>query len=70
MNFFNGEGGTANLTVGEGEIYATFLVKLCDIVAHLVFILRTSIRKEKLFGDILEIQNIFFFQINLLLKEL
>ena len=34
---------------GEGKIYATLLLKLCDIVAPLVLSLHASIRRPKLF---------------------
>ena len=37
----------------------TLLLRLCDPVAPLVLILRTSVRKANLFGFISQIQNIF-----------
>ena len=36
---------TANYTEEEGQIYATLLVRLCDLVASLVLILHTSMGK-------------------------
>ena len=50
------------LTAGEeGQIQFTLLLRLCDPIAPLVLILRTSVRKANLFGYISQIQNIFFF---------
>ena len=39
-------------------MYATTLLRLCDLVAPLVLILRTSMRKANLFCNKVEIQNI------------
>ena len=36
------------LTGGEGQIQMTLLLRLCDPVAPLVLILRTSVKKSKL----------------------
>ena len=44
---------------GESQIQYTLLLRLCDSVARLCLILRTSVRKANLFSYILRIQNIF-----------
>ena len=54
LKFFS----TQIATEGEFQMYTTLLVRLCDIVAPLVLILLSSVRKTNLFGPILEIQNI------------
>ena len=46
-------GRTANLPGGEGQIQLTLLLRLCDSVAPLVLILRTSVRTANLLGYIL-----------------
>ena len=59
---------TANYTEGEGKIYVTLFVRLCDLVAPLVLILRTRMRKVNLSIYILEIQNIFILLNNSLIR--
>jgi len=44
---------------GEDNIYATLLVRLFDLVAHLALILSTSMRNQNLLVYIFEIPNIF-----------
>ena len=34
---------------GEDQIYATFPLRLCDLLAHLVLILRTSVRISNIY---------------------
>ena len=41
------------------QIQLTLLLRLCDSVAPLVLILRTSVRKANLFGYISRLKNIF-----------
>ena len=42
-------------------MYATLLVRLCDLIASLVLIFSTRMRKENLSGYVLEIQNMLCF---------
>ena len=43
----------------RGKTYATLLVRLCILIAPLVFILRNSMRTGNISGYILDIKNIF-----------
>ena len=42
----NTDNVTSSYTDGEGQIYAILLVKLCDVVAPPVSILRATMRKS------------------------
>ena len=57
-----GKGGShyKQNSIGESQIYATMLVRLCDIVAPLVLILRTCMIKQIYpWSHIIRITNIF-----------
>ena len=53
---------TANLTEGEGQIYATLLIKLGDLVAPQNLILRTSMIKKSSVAEFKEFERRFKFK--------